>query len=418
MARKKHVVIIGGGVIGLFCAHYAREAGHEVTILEKNDIGSGSSGGNAGLVVPSHFIPLAAPGMIMQGLKWMLRPDSPFYIKPRLDPALLSWLWQYARAGTQRQVELAMPLLRDLSLASEVLYRSLEQTPGLDFAFRPQGLLMLYKTEHAREGTVEAAMTAGKLGITARILSPDELRDLQPGVAFSVMGGVYYPGDGHLEPERLMTSLRTLLDGRGVTMITGTPVTGFLRSPSRIRSVRTPQGEIGGDEFVLAAGAWSSSIARMLDMHLPMQPGRGYSITLPRVAPAMTIPAILEEARVAITPFDRSIRFAGTMELSGFTTPASQARIDAILRAVPEYYGNILSPEREKAQTWEGYRPCSPDGLPYLGRSRAHQNLIIATGHAMIGTSLGPVTGKIVSQFVDGTVPHIDMTLTNPDRYQ
>jgi D-amino-acid dehydrogenase len=418
MSSNKEVVIIGAGVIGLFCAYYLRKAGHSVTIVEKEDVGSGSSMSNAGYVCPSHIVPLAAPGMITQGLKWMLKSESPFYIRPRPDPALLAWLWRFARAGTHRHVSRAAPLLRDLSLESEHLYRLLSEEPGLDFGYQRRGLLMLYQTEHARHSAVAAAGAAVKLGISARVLSSDDLRALEPGVEYSVSGGVYYPGDGHLVPERLISSLRAHLEAQGVSIQTSAAVVEFDRRSSGIAGIRTADGEIRGDEFVLAAGAWSSALARSIGLHIPMQPGRGYSITMTQPLQRMTIPAILEEARVAVTPFARTIRFAGTMELSGFSTPPSQKRIDAILRAVPKYLRNVMPVERKETLLWHGYRPCSPDGLPYIGRFRSVGNLIAATGHAMLGTSLGPVTGKLVADLVDGTPPPIDLTLTHPERFR
>jgi D-amino-acid dehydrogenase len=418
MAQKKNIVIIGGGVVGLFSAYYLRQAGHQVTILEKNDIGSGSSGGNAGLIVPSHFIPLAAPGMVVQGLKWMLNPASPFYIKPRFDLHLLSWLVRYAQAGTAARVRAAIPVLKDLNLASMQLYRELSGSLGGEFGYRNRGLLMLYKTPHAREAAVETAEVAEKIGLRVKVLTPADLSRLQPGVEFSVIGGIYYEDDGHLEPELLIRHVRARLDAMGVSIRTGTPVLSFIGRGDTVNAAVTPAGSVEAEEFILATGAWSQEVGRTLDLHLPMQPGRGYSITLPRVSASLTLPAILEEARVAVTPFDSSIRFAGTMELSGFATPPSKRRIDAILRAVPEYYGNVVSPEREKAVVWDGYRPCSPDGMPYIGRTRSRRNLVVATGHAMIGNSLGPVTGRIVSELIDGVTPKFNLALTNPDRYR
>lgn len=414
----KHILVIGGGAVGLCAAHYLRESGCDVTIVERGEIGEGSSLHNAGLIVPSHFVPLAAPGMVMLGLRWMLRPDSPFYIKPRLDPDLLTWLWQFARASTTRRMERSMVLLRDMSIASLALYGELAAIRGMEFEFRKNGLLMLFRSSHGRDGSLKAAGQASKIGIEARVLTRDQIQELEPGVSFNAKGGVFYPGDAHLTPAMFVDRLREHVIARGVRFVGSARVTGFVTRPSGITAVTTTGGTFAAEEFVLAGGSWSPQIVRSLRLQIPMQPGKGYSVTLKAPPIRVRIPMLLEEARVAVTPMGGRLRFSGTMELAGLDSSVSMRRVRALLGSVPSYIGGLDPLAMEQGEIWAGLRPCTPDGLPFIGRFRNFDNLIAATGHAMVGISLAPVTGKLVTEIVHGRIPSIDLHLLRPDRYR
>lgn len=326
MAGKKRVIIIGGGAIGLCAAHFLAGAGHEVTVVEKGDIGAGSSRHNAGLVCPSHFIPLAAPGMVSTGLRWMFKPDSPFYIKPRLDPALARWLWHFSRSCTAQHVARSMPLLRDLSIASLALFGEMAGPGGMNFGFQKNGLIMLFRTEHGKHAALEAAAHAGALDVKAQVLDRKGLSALDPGVEFRADGGVYYPGDAHLTPSLFVDWLHSALVARGVRFMTSTAITGFDLRPGGIAALETDRGSCPADEFVLAGGAWSPGIVRGLSLRLPVQAGKGYSVTIGGAAARPRIPFILDEARVVVTPMGDRLRFAGTMELAGLTTDVSMRR--------------------------------------------------------------------------------------------
>jgi D-amino-acid dehydrogenase len=385
-----------------------------VTVLE---VEPGSSLHNAGLITPSHFVPLAAPGMVRLGLKWMFNPDSPFYIRPRLDAELLSWLWRFNAASTARRAEKAMPLLRDLSFASLALFEQMAALPGMAFEFAHRGLLMVFRTEHGRHGALATARHAVSIGIEARVLDAQGLAVLEPGVDFRVLGGVYYPDDAHLTPALFLASLRANLIAANVRFLTSTRVLGLETRPGSITALRTSQGAVQADEYVLAAGCWSPGIVRDIGLRLPVQPGKGYSITLQDPGIRVRIPMILEEARIAVTPMGDSLRLAGTMELSGMDPGINMRRVRAILKAAPDYLGNLHAADPGALAHWAGLRPCTPDGLPLIGRFRRFDNLIAATGHAMVGVSLAPVTGKLVAEIVGGKVPSIDMHLLRPDRY-
>jgi D-amino-acid dehydrogenase len=348
----------------------------------------------------------------------MFDPESPFYIKPRLDADLLSWVWNFRKSSTEAHVHRSMSLLRDLCQASLRQVREMAGHDGMRFGLENRGLLMLYRTPAGREGCEHEARLAHSLGVQADILDRAGLRKLEPGASFLAAGGVFYPGDAHLSPAEFMKALEATIEKAGVRVLRGTPVTGFITAGNRISAVATPAGEVAGDEFILAGGAWSPSILRSIGVSLPMQPGKGYSITGPAPTPMPSIPMILTEARVVLTPLGDSIRFAGTMELAGLDLSINQRRVRAILKAIPHYLSGIPTPDISTATLWSGLRPCSPDGLPYIGRFSNHQNLVAATGHAMLGITLAAVTGGIITDLIAGRAPRFDLRMLSPDRFR
>ena len=414
------VVIVGGGIIGLCTAFYASQAGHRVTVIDRHpEHRDGCSYGNAGMIVPSHFVPLAAPGMVALGLKWMWNPESPFYIKPRLDADLIAWAYRFWRAATPGHVERAAPILRDLSLASRRAYEELAALPGLDFGLVRKGLLMLCKTQHALDDEARGATRARALGIPADILDARQTAALDPDVTMDILGAVYYPRDCHLSPDRLMAVLQRQLQAAGVRWLWNTEVTGWTTEAGRIRAVRTQgaAGEINAEEFVLAGGSWSMGIGNGLELHLPMQAGKGYSLTLPKPRQLPRLCSIFTEARMAITPMGETLRFGGTMEIAGLNEDINPVRVRGIVKSVPKYFPEFQVSDFESVRPWRGLRPCSPDGMPYLGRPARFRNLVVATGHAMMGLSLGPVTGQLVTELLAGKPPSIPLDLLNPDRF-
>lgn len=417
MSKDGHVIVIGGGVIGICAAYYLWKEGIQVTVVEKAEVGSGCSFANAGYVCPSHFIPLASPGMLARGLRWMLNPESPFYVKPRLDADLVAWLWKFRSACDEKRATRAMPLLRDMNLQSVALFKELSSIRGLDFGFRPNGLLMLYNTAVGEHEETGMAQQAARLGVEARVMSNDEINQLDPGLQVTARGGVYYPGDGHMDPARFVQGLGLFLQQHGVKVFPFTEVLRLEKREGKITGVTTTQGDLTADAFVLAGGSWSPGIVRDLGISLPVQPAKGYSVTTDSPPRKMSIPSILTEARVAVTPLGESLRFAGTLELAGLDLSVNMRRVRAILNAVPRYLAGFNPKDYVNIEPWAGLRPCSPDGLPYIGRFRSCDNLIAATGHAMLGLSLAPVTGKLVAEIVAGKTPSVGLALLDPDRY-
>lgn len=424
--------IIGSGVIGLFSAYYLNQQGHEVTIIERSNGDDGCSMGNAGMIVPSHFIPLAVPGMIEKGIKWMFNSESPFYVKPRLNLDLLSWGLKFYQAANKKQVEQAMPALRDISLLSKALYQDLAKTPAFDFAFEEKGLMMLCKTEHSFEEEIEVAHQANELGLKTKILSTKELHEFEPEVKPDVAGAIFYEGDAHLYPNQLVKNLKKHLQNKGVKFLYNTEVTGFDFEKSEIKKTKIKQivgnttqnrtanhSELITHNLIIATGSWSPLLADMLNICLPMQAGKGYSVTYDQnEGKKLNIPSILLEARVAITPMsDNLIRFGGTMEIGGLNDKINMNRVRGIIKAVPNYFPDYQIDIPQKEQVWYGLRPCSPDGLPYIGRTNKFKNLVIASGHAMMGLSLAPATGKLVQEIIDNQKNSIEIDLYKPERY-
>ncbi len=410
------MLVVGGGVVGVCVAYYLARAGRRVCLVERGEVCSGCSHGNAGLLVPSHSVPLAAPGVVAKSLKWMFNPASPFYIKPRLDRELLSWLWRFNRACNRRQVRRAMPLIRDLSMASLRLYDELA-ADGTEFGLEHKGVLMLYKTEAGLREQVADGKAMGEFGIEARELTLSEITELSPNLTVDALGGVYYPQDGHVTPMQLVPEIARRAREMGVEVHTHTEVLAFERSGAMISRVVTTRGDFTPEEVVLTAGSWSGVLARELGLRLPIQGGKGYSITFKRPPEAPSLPIVCGEAKIGVTPMIDALRFAGTLELAGLDLTISRQRVAAVLSGVPMYLPDLKPEEMELVEIWRGLRPCTPAGLPFLGRARHIDNLTVAAGHAMIGVSLGPITGKLVAEVVSGEKPSIDLDLLKVDRY-
>ncbi|GIV37887.1 MAG: amino acid dehydrogenase [Cyclobacteriaceae bacterium] len=411
------VILVGGGIVGISTAYYLLRSGHEVVVVDGSDLLDGCSFGNAGMVVPSHIVPLASPGMIARGIRWMFRSDSPFFIKPRLSADLLRWGWQFYRHSNHRHVQRAAPALKALSLLSKNLYCALAAELPFAFGYTERGLLMLYRSAEAEQEEAEAARFANALGLEARVLSAGQVQQLEPHVAVSVRGGVYYPGDAHLVPHKLMQQWIPYLAERGVRFISGEEVQDFKVKAGRIVCVCTEKQELTADEVVLSAGAWSGNVARRLGINIPMQAGKGYSFLTGHNTLPVTIPAILLEDRVAVTPMGDEVRLGGTMEITGLDLQINMKRVHAIARAIPRYYPKAQINFPPPETVWSGLRPCPPDGLPYIGRTRRYKNLVLATGHAMMGLSLAPATGKLVSQIINGEETAVPVDPFSPDRF-
>ncbi len=409
--------IIGSGIIGLSSAYYLQKSGHQVTLIDQRNLKDGCSFGNAGMIVPSHLIPLAAPGMISKGIRWMFNSSSPFYVKPQWDTDLFKWGLLFYRSANKAHVEKSAVALKELSLLSKAMYQQLTKDLSFDFGFHERGLLMLYKTKETEHEESETAEMANRNGIEARILSAEEVQQLEPDVKVNVRGGVYFPGDAHITPQVLVNQLIQFLKTNGVVFQTNTAVTDFEIANDNIKSVITEKGEFSFDQVIIATGSWSGKVAKKLNLNVPMQAGKGYSFTLPNVERNTRIPSIFLEPRVAVTPMGNSLRFGGTMEITGVDHSINMKRVKGIVDSIPHYYPDIKVAMPLKEDVWHGLRPCSPDGLPYIGRTKKYKNLILATGHSMLGISLGPGTGKLMAEIVNEENLSLDVSLFNPERY-
>jgi D-amino-acid dehydrogenase len=414
----KDVLIVGAGVVGLSIAYYAAQKGHRVRVLDGGTPSSrGCSYGNAGMIVPSHFVPLAAPGMVGLALRCMGDPESPFFLKPRASAELASWAWRFFRCANAAHVARSAPVLRDAHLASRRCLESWAEEWDEDFGFERRGLLMLCKTESGLEEEARTADIGRRLGIPSDLLGPTEARHLEPDLRMDIAGALYFPLDCHLSPASLMDALLRRLALARVEITWDTQVHGFRERRGRVEAVRTNRGDVFAEEYVLAAGAWSSELARDLDLRMPMQAGKGYSMTLDAPPKRPRLCAILSEARVAVTPMGGALRFGGTMELSGGDTEIDLRRLRGIAESVARYLPDFPPEHFRDVRPWCGLRPCSPDGLPYLGRCARPANLVAATGHAMMGVSLGPISGKVVAEILSDEPPSIPIDAFRPDRY-
>jgi len=416
MATKTDVLIIGGGSIGLNAAYYLLKAGRHVTIVESKKVAAGSSSGNAGHIVPSHIVPLAAPGIIGTALKWLLKPEtSPFGLRVSVDPAYLSWLLQFALACSEANVQRGIPPLKALGLLSAQNFSKLMAEERFDCFYREEGMIFLYQTASALAGGQHEAEILHKHGLLAEVLSAEAVRAAEPAARPEILGGVRFPGDASINPGHFLSLLAQRVRARGATIYEDTPVMRLESSGNKIVRVTTASEVFEPEVVVLAAGAWSPVVARGLGFSLPIQPARGYSLTMraPKLMPRNSL--LLGERRVAVTPMGDLLRFTGRLELSALDTTVSAKRIAGIERAVREYL--VIDEKLDVIEKWAGLRPTTPDGLPVIGFSPRHQNLLLATGHAMLGLSLGPGTGQVVAELTTGRQPSIDLTPLRIERF-
>lgn len=427
-------------MIGLCSAYYLAERGCSVTVIERDAIcnfrgdaardlskDDGCSCGNAGLVVPSHSIPLPSPGVVSQALRWMLDPESPFYIKPRFDLDLAMWLWQFARAANQRAVRAAIPILRDLQRASRQLFAALASVPDLEFGYSQRGLVSLFRTAGYFTQAAEEARMLRRYGLASEVLNADAIAEAVPAVGDNIIGGVRHMEDAHLNPAAFVAGLAARVEALGVELRTSTEVQGFEIADhastgsgrSRVRRVRTNKDDLAPAQIVLAAGVWAPQVAAELGVNLPIQAAKGYSITRRRPENYPDLPLYLGETRVVVTPMGTHLRLAGTLELAGLDRSINQRRVDAVRRAGRTYLPGMGDWEADASaeQVWAGLRPCSPDGLPLVGRVSRYENLVVAGGHSTLGLSLGPITGQLVAELVAGETPAFDLAPLSPDRF-
>jgi D-amino-acid dehydrogenase len=410
------VTIIGGGIIGLSSAYYLKQTGWDVTVIDKSDFTDNCSYGNMGYVCPSHFIPLAAPGIVKQGLKWMWNSESPFYVQPRLNGALIDWGLKFMRSASKKNVDDSAIPLRDIALLSQQEYE--QWAKEFDFSYEHKGLLEIFQTEAKAEHAKHTVEKTKELGLDAELLSYNELQRLEPHTKINGMGAILFKCDAHLYPDKLMKGLIGLLQRSGVELCPDEEVIKFEKTNNNISKVITTNKSYEADEVVIATGAWSREVAAMMNIKLPLIPGRGYSITLQNSPYKVNHPAVLMEGRVAITPMDgNKIRFGGTMEITSVNKPPRMNRVKGILNAVKRFYPEFDIPVPSAEKVWYGYRPCSADGLPYIGKVKNWNNVVIATGHAMLGLSLGAGTGKLVSELVNKETSSMDISMFDPERF-
>jgi D-amino-acid dehydrogenase len=407
MARQ-HVLVVGGGVIGAACAHYLSKSGRDVTIVERGDFGKECSHGNCGLITPSHVLPLPQPGLLGKAFKAMLKSDSPLRIKPGVNLGLWSWLWKSARRCNVKDMMESARARFALLDSSIALFHELMASEPLECEWETRGVLYVYQTQAEMEKYAKTdQMLRETLDLAATRYDAEALVELEPALKPGLAGGWHYEQDTHLRPDKLMSSWRELLESRGVAIREKTPVSGFVREAGVARAAITPDGELSADAFVVAAGALTPMLRGELGCKIPIQPGKGYSMTMPRPATCPAIPMLFWEHKVAVTPMQSGYRLGSIMEFVGYDATLDQRRLNLLKTGAALYLQDPYTTPVE--EQWCGWRPMTYDGKPIIDRSPSMNNVFIAAGHNMLGVTMAPATGKLIAELIGGEAPHVDL---------
>lgn len=414
----KKALIVGAGISGLAAAYELNKSGMNVTVLEKTDGTDNCSYGNAGLIAPRYITPLASPGVINQGLKWMFKKESPFYIHPRLNKELIKWVWKFKRSATEKHVNAAGPILRDLILRNQVLIENILEEEQLDFDYFQNGHLTICETEAGLKKEIESAKRAEALGITATVLSEEQVFEKEALVPENTIGAVYYPKDAHLNPNKLMNSLKKSLIKKGVVFKTHKKIVNVLESSTKgVELITAERESFAGDIAIVCSGVWTSDLVKNLNYKIPIQAGKGYSITLKNPPDIPRYNFTMAEKKVAVTPMKEAMRFAGTMEVVGRNTSITKPKVNAIKKAILEFFPQYTMTDLDKESIWVGLRPCSPDGMPYIGKLANYENIYISSGYSMIGMSLSFAAAEVLRQLITQGNAELNHPLIDPNRF-
>lgn len=411
----RHAVVVGAGAIGVACGHFLSRSGWEVTLIDRGEVGGGCSRANSSLIVPSHARPLPGPGVTAEGLRHLTRRDGPFYIRPRPDPGLLRWLWEFRRASTGEAAKRGFAAMADLGRASLETFEELVRTGEASYAFERRGLLLAYLSARWQARADLEAADLAAVGFRVGLLPRDDLLEVEPAVGPGVRGGLLIEDQAHGECIAYVRSLAGGLESRGVRFLLGREVRRISTRGRTATGVMLDGQAIPADLVVVAAGAWTPALVSPLGIRVPVQPAKGCSCTIDRFQDSPVVPILSDELRVAITPLGDRIRFGGTLELAGFDPRLHRARYEAVVSGARRLLGAAF--ERRGEQAWYGYRPLTSDGLPVIGWAPRVEGLIIATGHGTLGYTLSPITGKVVAELADGKEPSVPLDLFRADRF-
>ena len=415
MSRPR-ILVVGGGVIGVSCAYALAKAGAHVHLLERDAIGSGASGGNAGTVAVGHP-PLNRRGRLRQVLLSLLDEGSPLYIPPRWDPSLWRWLRDFVRYCTDEHVEECMKVMAPLGQNALQAFDDIIEEEGIDCEYIRSGYYKVCETEARLEAARNEATAIEAYGYHPEYITSDELRRREPEFSSDLRGGIHYPESRSLDPLKFLEALTERAKLRGALISEGVTVRGISINSGRVVGLRTNEGEVGADAVVLATGPFSAGILSKLGIQLPLQPGKGYHrdyATEPGGAPPIKLACELSEASVFCTPMGDFVRFAGTMEFSGLNRVLRTTRLDQLTNAARRCFPGLGS-GRPKSE-WCGLRPMASDGMPIIGPIGDINGLSVATGHGMLGLTLGPITGQMIAREILGTdAPKLRKL--SPDRF-
>lgn len=407
--QARHTVVVGGGVIGAFSAYYLQQTGRQVTLVDRGHFGKGCSHGNCGYVSPSHVMPLPRPGQIMNGLKGLFTTQRALRIQPRLSLSFWSWMLKFASRCNQRDMLEAGAARHALLQSAAALYREVIAREKLQVDWQTQGLLFVFRDQHEFDHYRAAdEWLRSNFGVSARMIEgSDALTALEPALKPGLAGAWLYEIDAHLRPSRLMSEMRRILLERGVQIIEQCEVREFDGAGGRANLARTSRQDLQADEFVVCTGAWTPFLNDQLGCRIPIQPGKGYSITMSRPKVCPRYPMILEECHVAITPFEDGYRVGSTMEFAGYNTELNRRRLSFLRKGAAQYLHEPTADPVE--EEWFGWRPMTWDGKPYIDRAPRFSNVWVAAGHNMLGLSMGTATGRLIAEMLDGRTPHLDI---------
>ena len=413
---KSDVIVVGAGIVGIACAHYLSASGLRVTVIDQGTIGGACSHGNCGYICPSHVLPLTEPGAIGTAVKSLFNPKAPFRVKPRLSPALLKWMWQFARRCNHRQMLAAGEHLKAILDSSMREYKRLMRDEALACEWKESGLLYVLQTEDGMEDFAKNdRLLTEHFGLSARRIEGRDLAAFDPALMHGLAGAFHYPNDASIRPDLLNASWSRRLKEHGVAFIEHCQLQRFEKSNRRVLQLATSQGTLQADRIVIATGAWSSRLSSELECPIPVEPGKGYSVTMSRPDPCPRYPLLFPEHRVGVSPFEHGYRIGSMMEFVGFDTTIPAHRIQQLGNSASHY---LASPALVgELQTWYGWRPMTWDSLPIIGRAPRLENVYLATGHNMLGMSLATATGKLIAEMMTGRSPHLDPAAFSPQRF-
>ena len=415
-SRSDTALIVGSGVVGIACAHYLMKSGFDVTVIDQSSIASACSHANLGLVCPSHVLPLTEPGAIGDAIRSFFDPNAAFRVKPRLSPAFCNWMWQFARRCNHRQMLEAAFHLKAILDSSMIEYQRIVSERSFDCEWTESGLLHVLETNSGMRSFAETdKLLADEFGVMARRIEGDELPEFDPAIRPGLAGAFYYEGDAFVRPDLLNAGWSQRLRQDGVTFVENCKLNSVEKKGGQVRSLQTSRGTLTADQFVFATGAWSAQLSSHLDCRIPVEPGKGYSVTMAPPGICPEYPMLFPEHNVGVTPFDHGYRLGSMMEFIGFDSSIPERRIRQLREFATPY---LVEPFTDEIQeTWYGWRPMTWDSLPIIGRVPRLDNAYLATGHNMLGLSLAAGTGKLIAEIIQEQTTHIDSTAYSPERF-
>lgn len=412
--QNQDVLILGGGVIGLSCALFLIKQGRTVRILEKNKVGAATSHGNCGTITPSHTLPLPAPGMVVKALKYMAQADAPFYVKPSTDLALLEWLLRFSLHCNEKDMRKGALAKSNLLNQSRALLEDIIVEHQLDCDFSASGVMYAFNSQLGFDEMQQELAILQECGIHSEKLDAQQLALREPALK-PMVGGIFFPNDAHFRPDKYCAELARVVVKKGGIIEENCTVESLRVIAGNIDSVHTSKGKFSAPSVVMAMAVWSSAIAKSIDVNLPVQPGKGYSITYNKPSIIPSTPLSLYESSVCVTAWPKGFRLGSTMEFSGFDDSLNAKRLAALEKGAREY---LIEPIGSEVQEqWYGWRPMTYDDLPIISKSPKHENLFIATGHGMLGMSMSAITGQLIAELITGQTPTCDLKPFSAGRF-